>query len=72
MRAVKIHGTIKKIHELVKLSKQALRDGAYRVAGRLHVRVRVDPSGPSAGAEASERLGDAAHARPGAEPGAAG
>jgi transposase len=35
MRVVKIHGTIKKIHELVKLSKQALRDGAYRVAGRL-------------------------------------
>jgi len=36
MRAVKIYGTVKKIQELVKLSKQALRDGAYRVAGRLH------------------------------------
>lgn len=36
MRAVKIYGTVKKIQELVKLSKQALREGAYRVAGRLH------------------------------------
>jgi transposase len=36
MRAVKIYGTVKKIQALVKLSKQALRDGAYRVAGRLH------------------------------------
>lgn len=36
MRAVKIHGTVKKIQEMVKLSRQALRDGAYRVASRLH------------------------------------
>jgi transposase len=36
MRAVKIYGKAKKIQELVKLSKQALREGAYRVAGRLH------------------------------------
>ena len=36
MRAVNIHGTVKKIQELVDLSKQALRDGAYRVATRLH------------------------------------
>ena len=36
MRAIKIYGTAKKIHELVKLSKQALREGAYRVAARLH------------------------------------
>lgn len=36
MRAVKIYGTAKKIEELIKLSKQALREGAYRVAGRLH------------------------------------
>ncbi len=36
MRAIKIHGTVKKICQLVKLSKEALRDGAYRVAIRLH------------------------------------
>jgi transposase len=36
MQAVKIHGTVKRIQKLVHLSKQALRDGAYRVAGRLH------------------------------------
>jgi transposase len=36
MRAIKIHGTAKKIQKLVTLSKQALRDGAYRVAARLH------------------------------------
>ncbi len=36
MRATKIHGTTKKIQKLVTLSKQALRDGAYRVAARLH------------------------------------
>lgn len=36
MQAIKIHGTTKKIEQLVNLSKQALRDGAYRVAARLH------------------------------------
>lgn len=36
MKAVKIHGTDRKIQRLVKLSKQALREGAYRVANRLH------------------------------------
>ena len=36
MRAIKIHGSAKKIKRLVYLSKQALRDGAYRVASRLH------------------------------------
>ena len=36
MQPVRIHGTAKKIRELVQCSKQALRDGAYRVAGRLH------------------------------------
>lgn len=36
MRAIKIHGTAKKIQKLVTLSKQALRAGAYRVAARLH------------------------------------
>lgn len=36
MRAIKIHGTTKKIKQLVDLSKQALREGAYRVAARLH------------------------------------
>ena len=36
MRAVQIRGTGKEIKELVDLSKQALRDGAYRVANRLH------------------------------------
>lgn len=36
MKAIKIHGTTKKIQQLVKLSKQALREGAYRVAGRLY------------------------------------
>ena len=33
---IQIHGTAKKIQQLVNLSKQALRDGFYRVAGRLH------------------------------------
>lgn len=36
MQAVKIHGASKKIQQLVRLSKEALREGAYRVAGRLH------------------------------------
>ncbi len=36
MRAIKVRGTKKKIQQLVKLSKKALRDGAYRVATRLH------------------------------------
>lgn len=36
MQAIKIHGTATKIQQLVNLSKQALRDGAYRVAARLH------------------------------------
>ena len=36
MRAIKIYGSAKKIERLVQLSKQALRDGAYRVASRLH------------------------------------
>ena len=36
MKAIKIHGTAKKIQKLVTLSKQALREGAYRVAARLH------------------------------------
>jgi len=36
MRAIKVHGTQKKIQQLVELSKQALRDGAYHVATRLH------------------------------------
>lgn len=36
MQAIKIYGTAKKIEQLVNLSKQALRDGAYRVATRLH------------------------------------
>ena len=36
MRAIQIHGTTKKIRHLVRLSKQALRDGFYRVAGRIH------------------------------------
>jgi transposase len=36
MRAIQIYGTAKKIQQLVRLSKQALRDGSYRVASRLH------------------------------------
>src|SRR3970282_1220377 len=36
MRAVQLHGTVRKVQQLVRLSKQALRDGAYRVANRLH------------------------------------
>ena len=36
MRAVELHGTVKKVQQLVRLSKQALREGAYRVANRLH------------------------------------
>jgi hypothetical protein len=34
MRAVQIRGTAKKIQHLVQLSKQALREGAYRVANQ--------------------------------------
>jgi hypothetical protein len=47
MRAIKIHGTAKKIERLVNLSKQALRDGAYRVATRLHA-VALNMEGKSA------------------------
>lgn len=47
MRAIKIHGTKKKIQKLVQLSKQALRDGAYRVANRLHA-VALNMEGKSA------------------------
>lgn len=47
MRAIKIHGTVKKIERLVELSKQALRDGAYRVATRLHA-VALNMEGKSA------------------------
>lgn len=36
MQPVRIHGTVKRIRQLVGLSKQALRDGFYRVASRLH------------------------------------
>lgn len=36
MKAIKIYGTKRKIQQLVKLSKEALREGAYRVAARLH------------------------------------
>ncbi len=47
MRAIKIHGTAKKIKRLVELSKQALREGAYRVATRLHA-VVLNMEGKSA------------------------
>ncbi len=47
MRAIKINGTVKKIQQLVKLSKEALRDGAYRVARRLHA-VVLNMEGKSA------------------------
>lgn len=36
MKAIKISGTTKQIQNLVSLRKQALRDGAHRVATRLH------------------------------------
>lgn len=36
MKAIEIDGTTEKIKQLVSLRKQALRDGAYRVANRLH------------------------------------
>jgi transposase len=47
MKAIKIHGTAKKIEQLVNLSKQAMRDGAYRVATRLHA-VALNMEGKSA------------------------
>lgn len=47
MKAIKIHGTTKKIRHLVTLSKKALRDGAYRVASRLHA-VALNMEGKSA------------------------
>lgn len=36
MRAVKLDGSVKTIQKLIKLSKEALREGAYRVGTRLH------------------------------------
>lgn len=36
MRAIQLYGTKHKIQRLLQLSKQALYDGAYRVAHRLH------------------------------------
>ena len=36
MQAIKIHGTIKRIKHLVQLSKEAFRDGCYRVGLRFH------------------------------------
>lgn len=36
MQAIRIRGTKRQIRQLVVQSKQALRDGAYRVASRLH------------------------------------
>jgi transposase len=47
MKAIKIRGTSKSIRRLVKLSKQAMRDGAYRVASRLHA-VALNMEGKSA------------------------
>ena len=47
MKAIKIHGAPKTIQRLVKHSKQALRDGAYRVATRLHA-VVLNMEGKSA------------------------
>lgn len=47
MRAVQLRGTAKKIQQLVRLSKQALRDGAYRVGNRLHA-VALNMEGRSA------------------------
>ena len=47
MKAIKIRGTVKKIEQLVTLSKQAMRDGAYRVATRLHA-VALNMEGKSA------------------------
>lgn len=47
MQAVKLKGTTKKIQQLVKLSKEALREGAYRVASRLHA-VALNMEGKSA------------------------
>jgi transposase len=47
MRAVQIRGTTKKIQQLVQLGKQALREGAYRVANRLHA-VALNMEGRSA------------------------
>jgi transposase len=36
MQAIKIQGTAKAVNKLILLSKEALREGAYRVALRLH------------------------------------
>jgi transposase len=47
MKAIKIHGTKKKIQKLVGLSKQAMREGAYRVANRLRA-VAFNMEGKSA------------------------
>jgi transposase len=47
MRAIRISGTLKRIQQLIKLSKQAMREGAYRVAGRLHA-VALNMEGKSA------------------------
>jgi transposase len=47
MRAIQIRGHANAIRRLVKLGKQALREGAYRVAGRLHA-VALNMEGKSA------------------------
>ncbi|MFZ1977347.1 MAG: winged helix-turn-helix domain-containing protein [Bacteroidota bacterium] len=47
MKAIKVHGTKKKIRKLVELSKQAMREGAYRVANRLRA-VAFNMEGKSA------------------------
>lgn len=47
MQPIKLHGNIRKIQQLFKLSKQAFRDGAYRVAMRFHA-VALNMEGKSA------------------------
>ena len=47
MQPIRIRGTLKKIQQLIKLSKHAMREGAYRVAGRLHA-VALNMEGMSA------------------------
>jgi len=47
MRSVRIYGSASKIKRLVGMSRKALRDGAYRVANRLHA-IALNMQGRSA------------------------
>ena len=63
MRAVQLHGTVKKIQQLVRLSKQALREGAYQLRrSRRGHRSRLSRKAPTCCAKG--RSDEGARAKP--------